>query len=152
MATLSGKWQWNASPSIGSGTGATHAEVSFTSNGNSFGSITVTNDGVGGVIVYDDTTVYEHSSGWTSSGYRTVDFGDGVTVGSDFYNLFTSYATKQVNKYTISYYTRRAYNQNGKLAYTMQEFMTTQSYEEGETITPPALPTETGYTPSDWEY
>ena len=108
MATLSGKWLWDSSPSIGTGTGATHAEVSFTSNGSSFGSIMITNDGVGGIIVYDDTTAYEHFGGWAGSGYRTVDFGDGVSVNSDFYDFFTANASRVAEKYTIYYYIRRA--------------------------------------------
>lgn len=152
MATLSGKWMWDASPSIGAGTGATHVSVSFTSNGSSFGNIIVTNDGEGGIIVYDDTTVYEHSSGWKSSGYRTVDFGSGVSVDSNFYDLFTTYASPVANKYTISYYTRQEYNQNGQVALTMQELVAVQTYEEGETITPPELPSAPGYTPTNWEY
>lgn len=152
MATLSGKWMWDTSPSIGTGTGATYASVSFTSNGRSFSNIVVTNDGMGGVIVYDDTTVYEHSSGWSSSGYRTVDFGSGVSVDSDFYDLFTTYASPVANRYTIYYYIRQEYNQNGQLALTMQEPWATQTYEEGETITPPAFPSAPGYTPTNWEY
>lgn len=67
-------------------------------------------------------------------------------------NDVTINAIFEKNKYSISYYVRREYNKGGKIDYTLQELVDTQLYTEGETIKPPALPTEEGYTASDWEY
>lgn len=54
-------------------------------------------------------------------------------------------------QYTVSYYKTMEYNNNGESAFTDRELIETQTYAEGETITPPTVPTEEGYTASEWE-
>lgn len=66
-------------------------------------------------------------------------------------NDITINAILEQNEYTISYYKRMEYCKDGVSDYTMQEIVTTQKYNVGATITPPALPTEDGYTAGDWE-
>ena len=149
MATLSGKWQWNSSPSGSSSTGYTREEVSFTSNGSSYSSVMIVPTGVGSniSILYDDSEVFNTASGWTSSAYRTMDFGSGVSVGSSFYNYLTSNASQVVTKYNVTYYVRM---QNADGSYGSAEYVTTQSYEAGDTITPPSVQTIVGYGAPDW--
>lgn len=71
---------------------------------------------------------------------------DVITAGTT-YRLITPTG----DTYTVSYYKRNEFCKDGQSDYTMPEFVTAQTYAEGDTITPPALPNEEGFTASDWE-
>lgn len=152
MPTISGKWTWDSSPSGGSSTGFIRTTTTFVSNGTTYYSMMVTPAGSGSdiAIAYSDSTVYETSGGWTSSGYRTVDFGSsGVSMDSDFYNYFTANATKEAEKYTITYY--MCTQIEGSTQYSAAEKVATQTYTAGASITAPSMGTIAGYGSVEWE-
>lgn len=66
-------------------------------------------------------------------------------------NDVTISAETAQDTFTVTYYKKNEFCKNGQSDYTMEEVITTQSYKVGATITPPAKPTEAGFTASDWE-
>lgn len=112
---------------------------------------------VDGTVVKQHTLAYGHSipypedpvkDGYTFKGWdsniQTVPAYD-VTINAVF---------EVIPTYTIEYRTRKQYYnaETGTIAYTEPETIETQTYREGDTITPPEYPTEDGYTATGWVY